>query len=324
MNLNIKYRPKEFDDVIGQENIIKSLQNDITSNNISPAYLFVGNSGIGKTTMAKIFAKKINGETIEIDAASNNSVESIRSLIKLTETKPICKNYYVIILDECHSLSSSAWQPLLSVLENPGYRKFIFCTTEVQKVPKTIYNRCIVHNFINVSESLIVVRLKDICDKENIKHSNMSSLILIAQLAQGSVRQAITFLETVKDDMYIDNVKKMLCVGTYDNYFNILFSIIDKNYKGLVKNVDKIENINSFVAGFFTFILDVNIYEKTKDIDLLHIPMVYKEELDSLSSIDFAITKTVLDKLYDLQFLGKQSPILKQLFLGMCYIICEK
>lgn len=215
-----KYRPKIFDEVYGQHAIVQTLTNQIKLNRIAHAYLFCGPRGTGKTSIAKIFAKAINctnpqngnpclqcqccNETaqglnvdiIEIDAASNNGVDNIRELIEESRYRPQHGKYKVYIIDEVHMLSNSAFNALLKTLEEPtGNTVFILATTEVYKVPPTIFSRCQRYNFKLLTEEEIVEALQDILTKENYSWDNNDTLFHIAKLAKGGLRDALSMLD---------------------------------------------------------------------------------------------------------------------------------
>ena len=161
--LHTKYRPKDWDSVYGQDSIKKILQKQIETGDIRNAYAFVGSSGCGKTSLARLFANKLNrgkGHPIEIDAASNSGVDNVREIISMASERAIDCEYKVIICDEAHSFSSSAWQAFLKCIEEPpAYTIFIFCTTESKKIPVTIMNRVQRLNFNRIKTNLIKERL---------------------------------------------------------------------------------------------------------------------------------------------------------------------
>ena len=170
--LAVKYRPRDFREVCGQKSVIKVLERQLQLNIIKHCYLFCGSSGCGKTTLARIFANKINegiGEPIEIDAASNSGVENVRSIIKQAQERSIEGKYKIFIIDECHALSNQAWQAFLKCIEEPPmYTIFMFCTTDPQKIPATITNRVMRFQINKLPTKDIISRLKQICKEEGI------------------------------------------------------------------------------------------------------------------------------------------------------------
>ena len=161
--LATKYRPTTFDDVVGQDSTKIILQQQLETGEFKNAYLFVGSAGTGKTTCARIFADEINkheGTPIELDAASNNGVDDVRNIIQQAKTKSLDSEYKVFIIDECHSLSNTAWQAFLKLIEEPPAKSiFIFCTTNPEKIPKTILSRVQRFDFKRISQDGIVDRL---------------------------------------------------------------------------------------------------------------------------------------------------------------------
>ena len=214
-----KYRPRNFSEVVGQKNIVKTLKNQITDNHISHAYLFTGSRGTGKTSCAKIFAKAvnclnsqagdpcneceickgINDESIfditEIDAASNNGVDNIRELRDNTAFSPATAKYRIYIIDEVHMLSGAAFNALLKTLEEPpAHVIFILATTEVHKLPATILSRCQRFDFSRIGIEEIAARLTEIAQKEGISLTPDAALI-IAKLSDGAMRDALSLLD---------------------------------------------------------------------------------------------------------------------------------
>ena len=169
--LAVKYRPRTFDEVCEQSSVRKILQHQIETNTVKNAYLFCGSAGCGKTTIGRIFANEINhgqGEPIEIDSASNNSVDDVRQIIQQAKTQSLDSEYRVWLLDEAHAFSNNAWQAFLKLLEEPPKHSiFIFCTTNPEKIPNTILSRVQRYDFKKLSQKAIVNRLKYIIDCEN-------------------------------------------------------------------------------------------------------------------------------------------------------------
>lgn len=214
-----RWRPQVFDDLVGQDHIVRTLKNAIQSNRIAHAYLFVGPRGTGKTSTARVFAKALNAEggpridpaadselsqaimggscmdVIEIDGASNNSVEQVRSLREECQYAPAQCTYKIYIIDEVHMLSTAAFNALLKTLEEPpSHVKFIFATTESQKVLPTIISRCQRFEFRPISDEVIVERLSQISEAESIEASE-PALRAVARLANGGMRDAQSILD---------------------------------------------------------------------------------------------------------------------------------
>lgn len=169
--LAVKYRPTTFEDIVEQDAIKLILQQQLKTGETKNTYLFCGPAGDGKTTTARIFAKEINkgqGNPIEMDAASNSGVDDVRNISQQAQTKSFDSEYKVFIIDECHSISNTGWQAFLKLIEEPPAKSiFIFCTTNPERIPKTILSRVQRYDFRRISERGIVDRLKYILDKEN-------------------------------------------------------------------------------------------------------------------------------------------------------------
>lgn len=217
--LPLKYRPMTFDDVVGQEHVVRTLRHAIEANRIANAYLFIGPRGIGKTTLSRIFAKALNclspngvepcgtctncteiaaGRSIdvtELDAASHNKVEDVRPIIEQCPFKPTGSKFKIYIIDECHMLSGAAWNALLKTLEEPPpHVRFVFATTEGDKVLPTIVSRCQRFDLRRIQTHDIVSRLKYICEKEGIS-AEEDALLAIARGAEGGMRDALSSLD---------------------------------------------------------------------------------------------------------------------------------
>ena len=217
--LPLKYRPMTFDDVVGQEHVVRTLRHAIEANRIANAYLFIGPRGIGKTTTSRIFAKALNcsspkgvepcGECVncreitegrsldvtELDAASHNKVEDVKPIIDSVQFKPASSRFKIYIIDECHMLSNAAWNALLKTLEEPPpHVRFIFATTEGDKVLPTIISRCQRFDLRRIQTNDIVSRLKFICEKEGID-AEEDALLAIARGAEGGMRDALSSLD---------------------------------------------------------------------------------------------------------------------------------
>ena len=303
-----KWRPKTFDDVIGQAHVVKTLKNEVMSKRISHAYLFTGSKGTGKTSCAKILAKAINcmnssdgnpcGECevcksieqnnmldiTEIDAASNNGVENIRSMREEAVFSPVNCKYRVYIVDEVHMLSVGAFNAFLKILEEPPeHVVFILATTEVHKIPATIISRCQRFDFYKIGTEDICKRLEYICEKENIKIES-SAIKLIANSSDGAMRDALSILDqcanVCENDIDEKSVKNILGIVGTEYLVEVVEYILKSKTVECVKFINKMysESKNMVklceeLLEYFRDILEFQITgvcnnESIKDLDL--------------------------------------------------------
>ncbi len=282
-----KYRPQTFDEVYAQEHITKVLRNTIELDRTAHAYLFTGPRGVGKTSMARIFAKSLNclengptitpcnkcqncveikqgnsSDVIEIDGASNTGVNDIRDLQKELMYSPSNSNYKIYIIDEVHMLSKSAFNALLKTLEEPPERViFIFATTEPHKVLPTIISRCQRFDFRRIPIESIISRLKDICQKEKITADD-ESLFLIAKKADGSMRDAQSLMDQIlaygKEKINHSDVLSIFGIVPDDIFAGIMENIANKNAGKLIdylhKIVEKGNDLEEFINGLLEFV----------------------------------------------------------------------
>ena len=261
MTLYNKYRPHNFDEVCGQEVIVRSLRNQIQTNNVSHAYLFQGLRGSGKTTLARIFAKSVNCEhpvngnpcekcarctiegvnpdLIEIDAASNNDINNIRDLIDEVKYKPIYCRYKVYIIDEAHMLSKQAFNVLLKTLEEPPeHAIFILCTTDFNKVPPTIKSRCQQFTFKFIPITVIKERLKFIIDNEHASFLDSDDVLTyIATKAGGSMRDALSLLDLCISQ-YIDKPDEKVTINDVRKAFGDIGPEVTNDFVHAVERYD--------------------------------------------------------------------------------------
>ena len=287
-SLAIKYRPTTFGDVVEQEAIKVILTQQLKTNTVKNSYLFCGGAGTGKTTCARIFASELNnhkGNAIEMDAASNNSVDDVRNIIQQAKTKSLESEYKCFLIDECHSLSNTAWQAMLKLIEEPPAKSiFIFCTTEPERIPKTILSRVQRYDFHRISQTGIVDRLHHILDLEFENKSfqfHRDSLEYIAKIADGHMRDAITMLDkclSYSDDLSIENVVKALGTADYEIFIILTNSIFSGNCKGVVHVIENVyaagTDIKQFLKQYLNFILDLCKYSSCKSFNFLQVPQI--------------------------------------------------
>lgn len=283
MALVNKYRPKSWNDVIGQPAVISILQRQVATRKWKNAYLFCGEYGCGKTTVARIFANDINdgqGSPIEIDGASNNGVDSIRALIADAQQTSLECNFKVYIIDECHMITQQGWNAALKLIEEPPSNSiFIFCTTNPEKLPDTILSRLQRFDFHKVKNNIIADKLEFILNEEYNIPYDRDALDLIASKSHGHVRDAIQFLEKCIDighKIDIECVTKTLGVISSVDIMNLINYLYNKNLEKFIKCLQVIENSNIDALKFYDDLLslsiDCSIYNKLNDIDYTNIP----------------------------------------------------
>lgn len=296
ISLSVKYRPTKFNDVSSQTSIIRILSRQIDTNTFKNAYLFCGSSGCGKTTIARIFANEINkyqGNPIEIDAASNNGVDNVKQIIKSASERSLDSEYKIYIIDECHALTSQAWQAFLKCIEEPPkYTVFIFCTTEKNKVPDTIKNRCQVFNFNRIPSELIKLRLEYICKQEGFLNYE-DACDYISRICKNRMRDGISLLEQCAAydiNLNIENVLKVLGSYSYSVYFKLINSLIDGNLDSIVNIINTIYNdgidLKLFVDQFLSFILDISKYIICNNLTVTKFPSNQLEEIKKATNFE--------------------------------------
>lgn len=313
-----KFRPINFSEMVGQEHITRTLKNQIISNRVGHAYLFNGGRGTGKTSAAKILARAINclnpkdGEPcneceickgaisgsltdiVEMDAASNNSVEDIRSIREEVNFLPTKAKYRVYIIDEVHMLSTGAFNALLKTLEEPPeHVKFILATTEPQKLPATILSRCQRFDFKRISNEDIIKRLKIVCNESNIEISE-GALNIIATLSEGAMRDALSILERCVQDgenkIDEDKIKDLVGIPKITFVHDITKAIIEYNIDDALKNVNKVlddgKDITNLLWEIVKYIKDMLVYKACNKLELYS-----EEEIKDIQQLSKNVSK---------------------------------
>lgn len=268
------WRPKVFEDIVGEEITVEILKRQIENKTFRNCYLFCGVKGCGKTSVARIFAHTINkgqGSPIEIDCATNNGVDGIRQLNTEAQQISLDSEYKVIILDEAQCLTNVAWSSALKLIEEPPLNTiFIFCTTNPEKIPNTILSRVQRFDFTKISQSLIVQRLEYILQQEQKKYDK-ESLERIASLSNGSLRDSLTLLDkclSYSDEILIDNINKVLGVTSEEILFELTKNIINKDYNNALYTLNKLQELSAngtlIFDDWIEFLINGAKIQKTK------------------------------------------------------------
>ena len=286
-----KYRPQSFRDVVGQRAITNTLLNAIENNHLAQALLFTGPRGVGKTTCARILAKKINEQSgvtddndfafnvFELDAASNNSVDDIRKLIEQVRIPPQVGNYKVYIIDEVHMLSTAAFNAFLKTLEEPPkHAIFILATTEKHKIIPTILSRCQIFDFKRITISDIREYLKYIAEQQGIEAED-EALQIIAQKADGAMRDALSIFDRVVsfsgDKITRQATSEILNVLDYEVYFKVTDLILDNKLPDLLLELNTVIaqgfDGNHFIAGLASHFRDLMVCKNQATISLMEV-----------------------------------------------------
>ncbi|NND93802.1 MAG: DNA polymerase III subunit gamma/tau [Flavobacteriales bacterium] len=319
----LKYRPAEWDEVVGQDSIVSTLKNAINSEELAKAYLFCGPRGVGKTTCARIYAKAINSKHIEdgqdlsfnvfeLDAASNNSVDDIRQLIDQVRIQPQLGKYKVYIIDEVHMLSTQAFNAFLKTLEEPPpHAIFILATTEKHKVLPTILSRCQIYDFQRIQVRDMVSHLAKIAEDQNVNYQE-EALHLIATKADGALRDALSLFDQMVSftgkDLEYNSVATNLNVLDYDYYNRIVDAMVSGAVGEALLVYDEIleKGFDSllFLVGLAEHLRNVLVAMDQGTIKLLDCPDNVKQEylrqsgvmdIDTIISHLKVIQKTEVD-----------------------------
>ena len=294
-----KFRPTKFDEIVGQEHIVKTLKNALINDRVGHAYLFNGGRGTGKTSAAKILARAVNclnpkdGEPcnecavckaaldgsltdiVEMDAASNNSVEDVRAIRDEVNFLPTVAKYRVYIIDEVHMLSTGAFNALLKTLEEPpAHVKFILATTEPQKLPATILSRCQRFDFKKISNDNIEKRLNFVCEQSKIEITKEAQN-LIATLAEGAMRDALSILERCmqeQKEITEDLVKELVGIPKIESVNKLTKGIIEKDTDTALQAINEViaegKDISNFLWEIIKYIKDILIFKTNTQLEI--------------------------------------------------------
>ena len=313
-----KFRPQTFAEMVGQEHITRTLKNQIIANRVGHAYLFTGGRGTGKTTSAKVLARAINclnpkdGEPcneceicksaisgsltdiVEMDAASNNSVEDIRSIREEVNFLPTKAKYRVYIIDEVHMLSQGAFNALLKTLEEPPeHVKFILATTEPQKLPATILSRCQRFDFKRISNEDIIKRLKIVTEESNIQISTQA-LNIIASLSEGAMRDALSILERCVQDgensIDEDKIKELVGIPKITYIYSIAEAIIEYNIDEAMEAITTVledgKDLNNLLWEIIKYFRDILMVKTNQKLTMYN-----ETDLANLKNLSEKISK---------------------------------
>ena len=350
-----KFRPLNFSEMVGQEHITRTLKNQIIANRVGHAYLFNGGRGTGKTSAAKILARAINclnpkdGEPcneceickgaisgsltdiVEMDAASNNSVEDIRSIREEVNFLPTKAKYRVYIIDEVHMLSTGAFNALLKTLEEPPeHVKFILATTEPQKLPATILSRCQRFDFKKISNEDIIKRLEIVCKESNIEITK-EAMQIIATLSEGAMRDALSILERCIQDgenqINEDKIKDLVGIPKMVYVHDIVEAIIQYDVDKALVTANKVleegKDISNLLWEMIKYVKDILLYKATNHVDLYS-----EEEIAKLKEIsEMAEKERLINFVYALSELENEMKFSTQktiIFQAGIIKLCSK
>lgn len=350
-----KFRPILFSEIVGQEHITRTLKNQIIAGRVGHAYLFNGGRGTGKTSAAKILARAINclnpkdGEPcneceickgaisgsltdiVEMDAASNNSVEDIRAIREEVNFLPTKAKYRVYIIDEVHMLSQGAFNALLKTLEEPPeHVKFILATTEPQKLPATILSRCQRFDFKKISNENIIKRLKIVCEQSNIEITQ-GALNIIATLSEGALRDALSILERcIQDgDNKIDEekIKNLVGIPKIEFVHGIVRAIAEYNVEDALNYINKVleegKELNNFLWEIIKYVKDILMVKTNQKLTIYN-----DEDFTRLQELSEKVTKErairLISELSELENNMKQSTQRQIVFEAGIIKLCDK
>ncbi|MDC1013172.1 DNA polymerase III subunit gamma/tau [Gammaproteobacteria bacterium] len=327
-----KYRPSTFSEVVGQEHILKALENSIQHNKLHQAYIFSGTRGVGKTTIARVFAKCLNCqkadmpmpepcnectacieikdgrhiEFLEVDAASRTGVDDMRELLESVQYKPANARYKIYLIDEVHMLSKSSFNALLKTLEEPPpHVMFLMATTEAEKVPKTVLSRCLQLNLKVIPETQIREHIQSLLDLENINYDD-ESLNLIANSAQGSIRDGLTLLDQAiahgNGALESDQVKALLGTIDQSHIIELVNHVVASDGDGAYIALNKITELNVEYEQVLKIIISVfhqiSLHQQLQNSEVPAIEELAENLDPQITQLHYEIALNALDKFH--------------------------
>ena len=327
-----KYRPSTFSEVVGQEHILKALENSIQHNKLHQAYIFSGTRGVGKTTIARVFAKCLNCqkadmpmlepcnectacmeikdgrhiEFLEVDAASRTGVDDMRELLESVQYKPANARYKIYLIDEVHMLSKSSFNALLKTLEEPPpHVMFLMATTEAEKVPKTVLSRCLQLNLKVIPETQIREHIQSLLDLENINYDD-ESLNLIANSAQGSIRDGLTLLDQAiahgNGALESDQVKALLGTIDQSHIIELVNHVVASDGDGAYLALNKITELNVEYEQVLKIIISVfhqiSLHQQLQNSEVPAIEELAENLDPQITQLHYEIALNALDKFH--------------------------
>ena len=352
-----KFRPRTFDEVKGQDHIVKSLKNQVKANRIGHAYLFCGTRGTGKTSIAKIFARAVNCEhtvdgnpcmtcatcksilegssmnVIEIDAASNNGVDNVRDIIEQVEYPPTEGRYKVFIIDEVHMLSTAAFNALLKTLEEPpSYVIFILATTEVHKIPITVLSRCQQYDFHRITIDDMKARMRELMEIENNKITD-EALSYIAKAADGSMRDALSLLDQcmaffMDEEVTLDKVLSVLGAVDQEIFTRLLTAMEEKDVKTTLAIVEEVvmagRSLPQFVSDFTWYMRNLLLIKSADNMEKVLDMSTETIERIRVASQDVSMQKVIRyirvlsELLNEIRYSGQKRILIEVAFIKLC------
>lgn len=334
-SLAATWRPQDFEECAGQNSTIKILKRQLETENIGNIYLLCGPSGVGKTTIARILANKINkncGSPIEIDAASNNGVDNVRAIIDDAKLRSVDSEYKIFIIDEAHMLTTAAWNAFLKCIEEPPkYTIFMFCTTAPEKIPATIINRCQKYNLSKIPTLELKNRLMYICEQEHFTNY-VEACDYISKISNGGARDAIAHLEKCADfdnDLSINNVLECLGNFSYDTMFDFTGALLNGDEAFVLQTIENYYNngndLSSFVENYLDFCLDLTKYCLFRSLATTKIPSLlearcigYAENIPNV----LEVSNMLVDKVLKIKTMIKYDPSIlttvEAMFINIC------